>query len=45
MPSEFFQTSTTWVVYCRSEGRSRRWFKAFGPGTGRQLTAINEQVD
>lgn len=32
MPSEFFRTSTTWVVDFRYEGRPRRWFKAFGPG-------------
>jgi hypothetical protein len=32
MRSEFFRTSTTWVVDFRYEGRSRRWFKAFGPG-------------
>lgn len=30
--SEFFKTSTTWVVDFRYEGRPRRWFKAFGPG-------------
>ena len=30
--SEFFKTSTTWVVDFRYEGRARRWFKAFGPG-------------
>lgn len=30
--SEFFKTSTTWVVHFRYEGRPRRWFKAFGPG-------------
>ena len=29
--SEFFKTSTTWVVEFRYEGRPRRWFKAFGP--------------
>ena len=32
MPSEFFRTSTTWVVDFRHEGRPRRWFRAFGPG-------------
>ncbi|WP_284615151.1 hypothetical protein [Aquabacterium humicola] len=32
MPSEFFRTSTTWVVDFRCEGRPRRWFKVFGPG-------------
>ena len=32
MPSEFFRTSTTWVVDFRYEGRPRRWFKVFGPG-------------
>jgi hypothetical protein len=30
--SDFFKTSTTWVVDFRYEGRPRRWFKAFGPG-------------
>ena len=30
--SEFFKTSTTWVVDFRYEGLARRWFKAFGPG-------------
>jgi hypothetical protein len=29
--SEFFKTSTTWVVDFRYEGRPRRWFKSFGP--------------
>jgi hypothetical protein len=29
--SEFFRTSTTWVVDFRYDGRPRRWFKAFGP--------------
>lgn len=32
MPSEFFRTSTTWLVDFRYEGRPRRWFKVFGPG-------------
>lgn len=31
MTSEFFKTSTTWVLDFRYEGRPRRWFKAFGP--------------
>ena len=31
MPSEFFRTSTTWVVDFRYEGHPRRWFKTFGP--------------
>lgn len=31
MPSEFFRTSTTWVVDFRYDGRPRRWFMAFGP--------------
>jgi len=30
--SEFFKTSTTWLVDFLYEGRPRRWFKAFGPG-------------
>ena len=30
MPSEFFKTSTTWVVDFRYDGRPRRWFKVFG---------------
>jgi hypothetical protein len=29
--AEYFKTSTIWVVDFRYEGRSRRWFKAFGP--------------
>lgn len=29
--SEFFKTSTIWVVDFRYEGRPRRWFKSFGP--------------
>ncbi len=29
--SEFFKTSTIWVVDFRYKGRPRRWFKAFGP--------------
>lgn len=29
--SEFFRTSTTWVVDFRYDGRPRRWFKTFGP--------------
>ena len=32
MPSEFFRTSTTWVVDFRYEGRPRRWFRVIGPG-------------
>jgi hypothetical protein len=41
MPSEFFRTSTTWVVDFRYEGRPRRWFRAFGPGidAGAQLSS------
>ena len=30
--SEFFKTTTTWVVDFRYDGRPRRWFKSFGPG-------------
>jgi hypothetical protein len=30
--SDFFRTSTTWVVDFRYDGRARRWFKACGPG-------------
>ena len=29
--TEYFKTSTTWVVDFRYDGRARRWFKAFGP--------------
>ncbi len=29
--SEFFRTSTIWVVDFRYDGRLRRWFKAIGP--------------
>jgi hypothetical protein len=32
MPSEFFRTSTTWVVDFRYDGHPRRWFKVFGAG-------------
>lgn len=32
MTSEFFKTSTTWVVDFRYEGRPRRWFKVFAAG-------------
>lgn len=28
--SEFFKTSTTWVVDFRYDGRPRRWIKTFG---------------
>ena len=31
MVSEFFRTSTTWVVDYLYEGRARRWFKAIDP--------------
>ena len=30
--SEFFKTSTIWVLDFRYDGRARRWFKAFGAG-------------
>lgn len=30
--AEFFRTSTIWVIDFRYEGRSRRWFLAFGAG-------------
>lgn len=29
--SEFFRTSTWWVIDFRYDGSPRRWFKAFGP--------------
>jgi hypothetical protein len=32
MSSEFFKTSTTWVVDFRYEGHPRRWFKVLGAG-------------
>ena len=32
MRSEFFRSSTTWVVDFRFDGRPRRWFKTFRPG-------------
>ena len=40
--SEFFKTSTTWVVDFRYEGRPRRWFKAFGPGddVNKEMTSL-----
>lgn len=31
MPSQFFRTSTTWVVDFHYDGRPRRWLKAFEP--------------
>ena len=31
--SEFYKTSTIWVVDFRYAGRPRRWFRAFGPAT------------
>lgn len=30
--SEFFKTSTTWVIDFRYEGHPRRWFRIFGSG-------------
>lgn len=30
--SEFFKTSTIWVVDFRYNGKPRRWFKSFGSG-------------
>jgi hypothetical protein len=40
--SEFFKTSTTWVVDFRYEGRPRRWFKAFGLGAdvNQEMTSL-----
>jgi hypothetical protein len=40
--SQFFKTSTTWVVDFRYDGRARRWFKAFGPGddVGKEMTHL-----
>jgi hypothetical protein len=29
--TEFFKTSTIWVVDFLYDGRARRWFRAFGP--------------
>jgi hypothetical protein len=29
--TEYFKTSTIWVIDFRYDGRARRWFKAFGP--------------
>jgi hypothetical protein len=42
MPSEFFRTSTTWVVDFRYDGRPRRWFKVFGPGVDVLALMSNE---
>jgi len=42
MTSQFFKTSTTWVVDFRYEGRPRRWFKAFGPGVDVRAEMSNE---
>ena len=40
--SEFFKTSTIWVVDFRYEGRPRRWFKSFRPDADvhRQMTIL-----
>lgn len=29
--SEFYKTSTTWVIDFHYDGRPRRWFRTFGP--------------
>jgi hypothetical protein len=42
MPSEFFKTSTTWIVDFTYEGRARRWFKFFGPGIDVRAVMSNE---
>ena len=31
--AEFFKTSKLWIVDFLHDGRARRWFKAFAPGT------------
>ncbi len=31
--STFYKSTATWVVDFRYDGRPRRWFKAFKPGT------------
>ena len=43
--SDFFKTSTTWVVDFRYEGQPRRWFRVFGPGadvSGQMTTLLHE---
>lgn len=43
--SEFFKTSTIWVVDFLYEGRPRRWLKAFGPDEPvqqRMVTALRD---
>lgn len=42
MKSEFFRTSTTWVVDFRYEGHPHRWFKAFGPGIDVRALMVTE---
>lgn len=32
MTSEFYKTSTLWVLDFHYQGRARRWFKAYGAG-------------
>ena len=43
--SEFFKTSTTWVVDFRYDGRPRRWFKAFGPDVDVKGEMISQLQD
>jgi len=42
MPSEFFRTSTTWVVDFRYEGHPRRWFKVMAPGLDVRTLMVTE---
>lgn len=44
--SEFFKTSTIWVVDFRYEGRPRRWFKAARPGVdmASEMAALLQQM-
>ncbi|HMN74641.1 MAG TPA: hypothetical protein PKC97_01145 [Burkholderiaceae bacterium] len=38
--TEFFRTSTLWVVDFRYQGRARRWFKAFGANEDAQRAML-----
>jgi hypothetical protein len=40
--SEFFKTSTTWVVDFRYDGHPRRWFKLLRPGLDAQALMAEE---
>lgn len=43
--SEFFKTSTIWVIDFRYAGRPRRWFRAFGAATDVRALMAEELRD